>query len=72
MGTRCKFKCESKNQNESGFQVIMKPVTCGSKENEDFFKFTPYGIFDFGTVNEKSAEQFEPGKEYFIDITLAK
>lgn len=66
---RCKFKCTSKIQHEAGYEIHMAPVTGGSTENEKFFKWTPSGGLNFGTINEDAAKQFEPGKEYYIDIT---
>ena len=69
---RCKFKCESKTITENGAEIKMVPVTYGSKENDEFFKYTPYGEIKIGTINKEAAEQFQPGKEYFIDISLAE
>ncbi|MHB8077416.1 hypothetical protein [Desulfosporosinus fructosivorans] len=69
--TRCKFKCVEKAENTGGFRVTLEPVTHGSFENESFFKWTPYGKMEFGTLNEESAKQFIPGKEYYIDISSA-
>lgn len=65
---RCKFKCVSKIGNEDGFRVKMEPVYCGSKENDEFFKWTPYGQFEIGTINLNTSEQFCEGQEYYIDI----
>ena len=69
---RCKFRCELKTQTASGFSVKFRPVTGGSAENENFFKWTPCGTLEFGTINEVAAAQFEPGKEYYIDISPAE
>lgn len=69
---RCKFKCTQKIEKESGFQVAFEPVTSGSAENEQFFKWTPFGGMEFGTINEEAAKQFVPGKEYYIDISPAE
>ena len=68
---RCKFKCTSKTEIPEGFKIEMQPVICGSEENEKFFNYTPYGKFEFGTVNEEAAEQIKVSKEYYIDITKA-
>lgn len=72
MTVKCKFECESKTENTGGFQISLKPVTHGSPENESFFKWTPYGKMEIGTINEEAAKQFIPGKEYFIDITMVE
>ena len=49
----------------------MEPVYCGSKENDEFFKWTPYGQFEIGTINLNASEQFCEGQEYYIDISQA-
>jgi len=49
----------------------MEPVASGSEENKKFFKYTPYGSFKFGTINEDAAAQIEVGKSYIIDISEA-
>ncbi len=72
MSVRAKFKCESKTLTVNGAQVTLVPVTTGSKENEEFFKYTPYGKLEVGIINVEAAKQFEPGKEYYIDISLAE
>lgn len=69
---RCKFRCESKTETTNGFKIEMVPVTSGSPENDSFFKWTPYGKLEIGTINEDSAKQFEVGKEFYIDIAVAK
>lgn len=69
---RCKFKCDSKTVDGNGdAQISMSPVYTGSPENEQFFRYTPSGSFQFGTVNKAAADQIEEGKEYYIDIIQA-
>lgn len=68
---RCKFICKSKTETEDGFKVELDPVTCGSIENDEFFKYTPYGSLMMGTINSEAAKQIEVGKEYYIDISAA-
>lgn len=41
-------------------------------ENAMFFKWTPYGQIELGTLNPTAAEYFEIGKEYYVDFTLAE
>lgn len=69
--TRCKFKCVTVLNNTDGSIIELTPVTSGSKENADFFKYTPFGELKLGTVNPEAAKQFIPGKEYYLDITEA-
>lgn len=74
MTTRCKFRCTSKVRTEAEHGVFstieLYPVTGGSEENESFWEATPQGKLEFGTVNDSAAAEFEPGKEYYIDISL--
>lgn len=70
--TRCKFRCDSKTHTQYGHTIKLVPVTQGSPENEKFFQYTPFGSMEFGTINGEAAAQFEPGKEYYIDIKLAE
>lgn len=65
---RAKFRCESKTQYANGQTLKFLPVTCGSAENEKFFKWTPSGLIEIGTINNEAAEQFIPGKEYYVDF----
>jgi len=69
---RCKFKCTSKTEKEAGFAITLEPVTHGSPENESFFKWTPWGKMEVGTINAEAAAQFDVGKEYYIDISPAE
>ena len=63
-----KFVCESVTNRECGNDLRLRPVTSGSKENEEFFKYTPAGCLDIGTINSEAIKQFTPGQEYYIDI----
>lgn len=67
--TRCKFKCDTVLSNKDGSTIELYPVFTGSAENEEFFKYTPFGSLKMGIVNPEAAKQFVPGKEYYIDIT---
>jgi hypothetical protein len=70
---RCKLKCTDKKDNPDGTSIItLSPVCTGSPENDLFFKYTPWGKFAMGTINESASKQFEVGKEYYVDISLAE
>ena len=69
MSVRAKFKVEERIEATYGGKVILSPVTGGCKENSRFFKMTPYGRFEMGTINEEVLKQFTPGKEFYIDFT---
>lgn len=68
--TRCKFKCNSITTHAGGNKdVHMSPVYGDSPENKAFWAASPGGEFKLNWVNPNVS--FEPGKEYYIDISLA-
>jgi hypothetical protein len=71
MSVRAKFKVASITKDENGASIILRPVVSGSKENEQFFRWTPSGEIKIGTINAAAAEQFEPGVEFYVDFTPA-
>lgn len=77
---RCKFKCESVSVQmgghyDSGRNWIpskvhgarLFAVHDGSPENESFFAATPSGHLEVSTT---LWQPFEPGREYFLDLSL--
>ena len=50
-------------------EVTLNPVTTGSKENEEFFAWTPSGKITIGATKEVG---FELDKEYYVDFTKAE
>ncbi|HEX2881589.1 MAG TPA: hypothetical protein VHO25_18800 [Polyangiaceae bacterium] len=68
MSVRCKFVCSFKE----GQSVHLSPVYSGSEENKKFFQATPGGQIAFDTVNQSALDQFEQGKEYYVDFTPAE
>lgn len=66
---RAKFIVESITEFASGKKVSLNAVTCGSKENESFFKWTPSAKIEMSILNEEAAEQFHVGKEVYVDFT---
>ena len=71
MSVRAKFRVESVTKFEHGNSVKLSPVTAGSKENDSFFHYTPFGAIEIGTINEEAAKQFVPGAEFYVDFTKA-
>jgi hypothetical protein len=71
MSVRAKFRVQSITQYDNGRSIKLSPVTSGSKENEQFYKWTPGGSIELSTVNEEAAKQFGIGKEFYIDFTDA-
>lgn len=67
MSVRCKLVCNDKDEKYG--RINFSPVYSGSKENEEFFRATPGGNFTFYTVNTNAFNQFEVGKEYYVDFT---
>lgn len=74
---RAKFLCTEVGK--TGWQhpesiaakVVLNPVSDGSEENKQFFKATPSGKIEMNVMNPQAAEQFEVGKFYYVDFTLA-
>lgn len=69
MKVRAMFNCDEKIETRDGYRLRFSAVVGDSELAEQFFKYTPYGSIEMGTVNEAAAEQFKPGKAYFIDFT---
>lgn len=65
---RCKFKCESAKDG----RIILRAVSSGSPENEQFFRYTPNGVLDVSTINEAAVRHFTVGAEFYIDIHPAE
>jgi hypothetical protein len=79
MSVRAKFVCNSItrqkhwDQSKGETQTIkLTPVTSGSEENKAFYEATPSGSIEIMTVNEEVAKNFELGKSYYVDFTLAE
>ncbi len=72
MSTRAKFVVQERRELKDGFQVILNAVTGDSEENKSFFKYTPSGRLDMGLVQADTADQFVPGKEFYLDFTEVK
>lgn len=75
---RCKFRCNSALKHlDTGFGQYpgrflytyeFSAVYEGSDENKRFFAYTPSGSLKVGSFKD---DLFEPGKEYYLDITEA-
>lgn len=70
MTVRAKFSCISiqKSPDNSTAVVNLSAVTTGSAENESWSKYTPSGQLQMVISNPAASEQFEQGKEYYIEI----
>jgi len=69
---RAKFKVNSVTEHEGGIKTAkLQAVSSGSPENAEFFKWTPSASIDLSTMNPAAAEQFKPGKQFYVDFTEA-
>lgn len=71
--TRCKFNCHSvtKTVGWSGghkfmYTVNLNAVTSDTPENKTFWEYTPGGSLSLCCIYP---DLFQPGKEYYLDIT---
>ncbi len=72
MTVRAKFKVQSITESEGGLKTVnLSPVTSGSPENEKFFKWTPGGQIQLGTINPEAAAEFKVGRPFYVDFTDA-
>lgn len=74
MTVRAKFQCNSINKSPDNSTAVVHliAVTTGSTENENLVEVYPSGQLQMVISNPAAAEQFEQGKEYFIDIIPAE
>lgn len=80
MATRAKFQCQRiedvKYAGYSVKKVVLTPVTpqnsTGKPEDKDFWQSTPSGEITMSIDNEAASKQFEPGKKYYVDFSLAE
>lgn len=79
MTTRCKMVCTSmtKTKNSSMnkeevpflYSYDFSVVYGDTEENKKFFASTPTGNLKIGAVRD---DLFEPGRSYYVDMTLAE
>jgi len=68
---RAKFKVSQVMHTEAGNSIQLIPVSVGSEENKEFYRYTPSGQIELSIVNQESASFFEVGQEYYVDFSLA-
>lgn len=64
-----KYRVVSFNVSEG--RVVLEPVTGGSRENEQFFKYTPAGRIEMQTVNEPAFNIFTRSREFYVHFIPA-
>ena len=79
MSVRAKFKVDSIEMSKSGADITktikMSPVYKNADpntENSKFWRWTPSGSLLMNCLNPTASEQFELGKEYYLDFTPVK
>lgn len=72
MKIRAKFQCHAVTKDSGKNEIVRFTAVYGSGEaNKQWSKYTPNGTLEM-TISEEGAQgRFEPGKEYFLDITPA-
>lgn len=68
---RAKFKVSQITENEAGSSIQLIPVSVGSEENKEFYKYTPSGQIELNVVNKETADHFKVGQQYYVDFSLA-
>lgn len=72
MTVRAKVVCERIENNVVTFRTVYEgDAAKADTENARFTKATPWGTIQLGIDNPAALEQFEPGKEYYVDFTPA-
>ena len=78
MAVRAKFYVSEVKQSRYHSQgsellttIKLNPVVSGSEENKEFFRWSPAGSIDLGTVNPAVVAQMHIGDEFYVDFTPA-
>lgn len=70
MSVRAKFKCHAITSREGSKEIELGAVTSSGEgdPNKSWSKYTPSGNLKMSITNPEAFEQFEVGKEYFLDF----
>ena len=80
MTVRAKFYVSEVKQSKNNYggtdgelltTIKLMPVTGNNEENKQFFRWTPSGSIDLGTVSPDVVKQFRIGDEFYIDFIRA-
>lgn len=76
MSVRAKFTVQSVTEFATAPGDVMKQVkltavTRGDGDPEDFWKYSPAGALEITISNPAAADQFTPGKRFYLDFTEA-
>ena len=75
MPVQAKFRCDSKTSDlfdASVVQVQFSAVYGDGEANKEWSKWTPSGKLTMQITNPAANEQFEVGKEYYLNITAVE
>lgn len=73
MNVRAKAKLEKVVEMVGQKTFFFNPVCDdNTEENKKFSKHTPSGLFEMTVTNTAVLDQFEIGKEYYVDFTPAE
>jgi hypothetical protein len=73
MAVRAKVNCTKKEGNQVAFTTVYETdeQKNADPENVRFTKATPWGEIKMSIDNPAAMEQFEAGKQYYVDFTEA-
>lgn len=71
MSVRAKVTCDEKTDNEVLFRTVYEDPDERDTENMRFTQASPWGEIRMGIDNPDALEQFEAGREYYVDFTPA-
>lgn len=67
---RCKFRVDRVTYEPEQATLELSAVTAGtSRENSEFFRWTPSGQLKLSVVRHEVASKLRPGQEVYLDIT---
>ena len=69
---RAKYKVDSVTVTDQNMELIkFSAVTDGTKKDNTFHKWTPYGTMDITITNQDLFGKIKPGQKYYLDFTLS-
>lgn len=71
MAVRAKVRCTSLENSEVEFETVYEEPDGRDTENQRFTQATPWGHIKLGINNQAAIEQFEVGREYYVDFSPA-
>ncbi len=72
MNVEAKFEVvELTKFGNGGGKVVLNPVTGGSNENREFWKYTPAGKLELVIDNPEAFKQFEEMGEFYVTLKKA-